>query len=159
MKPYIHSKIIFLDCDGVVNSKKFMLATGPIQSASSNGWKEDWIDPEAIVLLNEIIERTNASVVLSSTWRRLNTLEVINNAFKAMGFISTIIDKTPYLGGADRGKEIDAWLKEYPLVSKFIILDDDSDMYPHMDKLIKTSWEYGLTQVEVELAVDMLNKD
>jgi hypothetical protein len=52
-------KVIFLDVDGVLN-----------------GHESQWrVIPECVRLLNEIVERTGAKLVLSSSWRLLSDWE------------------------------------------------------------------------------------
>ena len=54
-------KVIFLDIDGVLNTEKRLL--------NNNG--ELYVEKDKIELLKEIIDKTKAKVVLSSTWRVL----------------------------------------------------------------------------------------
>lgn len=55
-------------------------------------------------------------------------------------------------------KEIFAWLHEHPEIKNWIVIDD---LCLHNDEIekhqIKTNQETGLTQGDVELAIDMLN--
>jgi hypothetical protein len=124
------------------------------------------VDPEAVKLLDEILDRTGAQVVVSSTWRlHGNGLARVKRALhwgsKNQGGLGLrnhrrFIDVTGSRSGEPRGLEIDDWLKAHPEVTKFVILDDDSDMEMHMDKLVQTSWQEGLTREHVERAVKML---
>ena len=74
---------------------------------------------------------------------------------------------TPYLD-MKRSEEILEWLninsKVYNIES-FVILDDDklepSDELsnPYLDlHLVKTTWEYGLEDKHIQLAIDILNR-
>jgi hypothetical protein len=80
------------------------------------------------------------------------------------GFKGQIIGATPRSTESKaRGKEIDAWLSGSGIdrrdpVGSFVILDDDADMEPHMDRLIQTSWQYGLQDEHVVRAIEMLNQ-
>lgn len=44
-------------------------------------------------------------------------------------------------------------------ITSFVILDDDSDMEPHMDKLVKTDYRKGLQDEEVQKAIRILKGD
>ena len=54
-------KVIFLDVDGVLNSNDWL--------ENNRVRKENSVNPEKVKLLAEIVQNTNAEVVLSSTWR------------------------------------------------------------------------------------------
>lgn len=59
----------------------------------------------------------------------------------------------------ERGKEIEEWLSINPYgVTKYCILDDDSDMLPHQ-KHFKTSFEEGgLTEEIAQQVIKYLNE-
>ena len=58
-----------------------------------------------------------------------------------------------------RGEQIEAWLQRTSYcVTSFVILDDEDDMGIHIDKLIRTSSEVGLTLDEARRAADILNR-
>ena len=127
------NKIIFLDFDGVVNN-----------FAEPDSFRK--LSVKNVKVLNRLIKLTNASIVITSVWRINYSMEVlkqvlINAAFK---YPESVIDVTP-LGYGYRGKEIKEWLDQHPEVSEFVILDDDSDMEPYMDKLVRINSSKGLT--------------
>ena len=119
-------KVIFLDFDGVINSQTWMIARK--DSVEQFTIYEQYpfyeIDPEAVKLLNHIIKETGAMVVVSSTWRNGRSIEELKTILEKVGFVGTIIDKTPSFGPpmqygeeserlhyrTPRGCEIDAWL-------------------------------------------------
>ena len=60
-------------------------------------------------------------------------------------YTESIISKTPRFPGERRGKEIKHWLDHFSQnIDAFVVIDDDSDMEPLMDNLIKTSSKVGL---------------
>ena len=70
-----------------------------------------------------------------------------------------IFDITPYDYDKykQRGDEIRAWLEEHPEVTKFVILDDDSDMCEFTEtNLFKTTYKFGLTEEIAEKAKQFL---
>lgn len=158
-------KIIFLDIDGVLNSADYF-----DQTKHCEGYSE--INPEQVKLLKEIIDRTGAEIVLSSTWRSLGKRKdepehpmytYLTDTLQEYGL--EIIDHTPYID-QDRPKEIKAWLDNQPDTDiKFVSIDDDfpQQKYDEVgigDCLVKTSFyekDGGLRREHVEKAVDILN--
>lgn len=158
-------KIVFLDIDGVLNSMDYFGRT-----KDCKGYTE--INPEKVKLLKEIVDRTGAEIVLSSTWRDLGKRKnepehpmytYLTDTLKEYGM--EIIDHTPYIG-QDRPKEIRAWLgNQHDKDIQFVSLDDDfqEQKYDEVgigDFLVRTSFyekDGGLRQEHVEKAVRILN--
>lgn len=156
-------KVIFLDFDGVLNST--------IYDRTRDLTKNTSIDETRLPLLKQIIDTTNAKIVLSTSWRRHwnqdNTLcdEIglwINQLFSK--YELKIYDKTPYLHfGVGRKNEILDWLK-YSIepIESYVILDDYAFGWEELsDKLVKTSSTIGrgLEQEHVEKCIAILNDD
>jgi len=148
-------RIIFLDIDGVLNN------AGSFKRAQM-----DPIDPYAIQLLNDLVKSTDSCIVISSAWRIGNTLHLIQVMMASVGFefperiigaTMEISDKTN--GGIwvakSRGQEIALWLNQVP-VDSFVILDDNDDMNPVMDHLVKTTFDTGLQKEHIEQAKKIL---
>lgn len=157
-------KAIFLDIDGVLNDANFLKPQhqGGIHT---DGWKWlEMIDPTKVALLNQIIEATDAKVVISSSWRLANTIEQLEQYLDHHGFIGEIYGTTPCrLSNHYRGNEIKWYLQNHPEVSTFVILDDNSDMLELKMYLIQTSFEKllgddsgGLLDRHVKLAIKRL---
>lgn len=158
--------IIFLDVDGVLNGYQFF-RTRPDKLSD--------IDRVAVERLNTIIDKTGASVVLSSTWRYLHPLEEMQLVLENRGFRGKIIDYTPsYICAPNpmpncpagekkiyfRGIEIMAWIDskvaKSHLYKNFVILDDSGDMpYWFSDNFIQTNIEYGLSDEDVKRALEI----
>lgn len=141
-------KILFLDIDGVCNSRTYALNRTP--SGGMLG-----IDPKPAALVRQIIEATGCKVVLSSTWRLHKDLRE-----RVRKEVCDFIDVTPRYPSAYRGEEVRTWLldnvKQEDLKA-FAILDDDSDFYPHQP-LFKTTFEHGLTRSIADDVIRHLNK-
>lgn len=157
-------KIIFLDIDGVLNSADYF-----DQTKHCKGYSE--INPEKVKLLKEIIDRTSAEIVLSSTWRDLGKRKnepehpmytYLTDTLKGYGM--EIIDHTPYIG-QDRPKEIKSWLNNQPNQEiRFVSLDDDFekedyDKYGIGSCLVKTDFSTGMAEEHVKRAVELLNME
>ena len=124
-------KIIFLDVDGVLNC----------EYTHTKGMSLFPIDPYMVLLVDRIVQATGAKVVLSSSWRYHPESAAIVK--KSVDFI----DVTPMnRGTSSRGTEIKAWLDAHPDVTKYAILDDNTDMLTaQMPSFFKTDWDKGLT--------------
>lgn len=154
-------RVIFLDIDGVLNCWDCVKAHVQRLDALPAGSKRDYTDcigSHHVVSLNNIIQRSGAKIVISSAWRKLNTLEYLSEFLHSHGVQGEFIGMPPSLG-TERGLEIAAWLNEHPhpSVESFVILDDSSDM-AHLERcLVRTNMESGLTERHVARAVAMFN--
>ncbi len=183
-------KLLFLDIDGVLNNGEWMKDHKDERRAAAEGdaWWLAMIDEEAVKLLNQIIERTGAKVVISSTWRLRHAPEDMQRLLNAKGFIGEVIDRTPrgvetkvLRDGAwfgpkmslypQRGEEITYWLHlnrdRLTESIKFAVIDDNSDMKGVHDRFVKTYWQHwekypegplGLSQAAVDQTVALLNE-
>lgn len=161
----MNNPIVFLDFDGVVNT--LMIYKEPIKARrllQKDGYYFDLCYPQdkrvsntqAILWLEKLCKEFNADIVITSTWRKDYELacECLYNS--GLSKEIKIIDKTPWLDG-HRGTEIDAWLKKHSCPA-FVILDDDTDMAPYMDHLVKTDSDTGITVLIYERARQLLQK-
>lgn len=126
------------------------------QHPTEHRFMQERFDEKAVARLQRLVEATDAKIVISSTWRLLHSLSDIRGLLDKHGFKGNVIDKTPRIPDGVRGGEIQSWL-EGKNVDSFVILDDDDDMEPLMDKLVQTDFESGLQDEHVERAVEMLN--
>lgn len=146
-------KILFLDFDGVLNSQASFILERRMRKKDPT--IEHGVGSTLCHIctsnLQYIIEKTpDLKIVISSSWRRGNTLDELKEILASYGVDSSIvIDVTPYtfddIEGNYRGNDIKAWLEKHHEVTQFVILDDDSDMEPFMSNLVQTSWNTGLT--------------
>jgi hypothetical protein len=167
-------KYIFLDIDGVLATSEYM---------RDGSWA---LNPEKQKLLGEIISKTGAKIVLSSSWR-LSTLEKTKEHMEEEGFlfneelVGVTIRAYQWLErgtgihlSIPRGVEIKQWIdthvhsdngknfnrKKLGKDFTYVILDDDDDMLlEHKDNFINTDGEIGLTKQDVEKAIQILNKN
>lgn len=147
-------KYIFLDFDGVMNTP-----------ATLHNGKIGALDHEFVARFNDVVRKTGAKVVISSTWRLFkNIAEVI----LAAGFlIDEFEGMTPSLFDPAnpekkfcRGDEIAKWMQESGVeIDRYAILDDDEDMLPEQQShFFKTETAHGLTQDIADRLIQYLNK-
>lgn len=147
-------KILFLDIDGVCNSRAYLYR---LRAKNKRATLWYGIDPEAAKLVRCIVKKTDCKVVLSSTWRMYE-----DGKAQVRREVCYFIDCTKDLqagskrGHVPRGEEIDEWLSRHHSVKQYAILDDDSDFLPHQ-WLFKTSFNDGITEEIAQAVIDHLN--
>jgi hypothetical protein len=123
------------------------------------------IDPTAVDYLNIIVEVTGCSIVISSSWRILCNHEKLAGWLVEKGFLypHKIIDSTGRNAKDARGGEIQDWLDAHPEVTKYAILDDDSEdiigsytTKKHPQNFVHTTYHSGLTEKEVQMVTKIL---
>lgn len=156
-------KVIFLDIDGVLNSKAY--------DQKRNINEQSNIDETRLPLIKKIVDATNAHIVLSSTWREHWDKEqenrdldgqYIHRLFSKYGL--DIYDKTPILGHrAKRKDEIKQWLKNSSVpVESFVIIDDYRFGWEeYSEQFVKTEPIFGLgiEKEHVQQAIAILKRN
>lgn len=171
-------KVIFLDVDGVLNSRQWYINNHNRHPERCGA--DTAINPRFVRNLKKIVNKTKAKVVLSATCRqevKKSKHHYLRRIFKQYGI--EIYDYTPYTG-MERGIDIQEWLNRHLDVTNIVILDDDSDMCHLEEYLVKTKfgsfkkssdgtwriiripfwWFFneGLCKKKVKEAIHMLNK-
>ncbi len=160
------NKYIFLDIDGVLNSRDWFE-----QNIGITGRIE--INPVKTKLLKQIVDYTDAKIILSSTWRNLaaygekpehEMYTYLTNSLEQFGLF--ISDQTPYIQ-QNRPQEIKAWLENNINEEdiRYVSLDDDYSYESYKEYgiekcLVKTSFyepDGGLRKEHVEKAIKILN--
>lgn len=149
-------KYIFLDFDGPLN-------TG----------RSDYMDPDryghhfddvAVRNLRQIVDRTDAKIVVSSSWRHMG-IEKIKSIWTEWGMPGEIVGCTPGVWGDSRifnsrGEEIQQWLRENTDgESTYIIIDDMDDSeatVQQKDYWIQVDPHNGITYEDADLAISIL---
>lgn len=147
IKPTENGKIIFLDIDGVLNCV----------SDAANGVD---LSNVKVCLLDDICKETGANIVVSSTWRKLYSLDTLQILLYRAGLkIGGVVGVTPNLG-KKRGYEIQKVLDDHSWITNYVILDDDSDMLEHQYKhFVRTEGFVGLSKHYKETIISKLNSD
>lgn len=145
-------KVIFLDNDGVIclasnwgsrykkqekwGGRKLSMGMREIPIE----YRFDNFDPKAIKVLNQILEKTGAEIVVSSDWRTFATLEELGEYYTSQGIIKKPIGFTKLLGECEqpedfpwyrsdereqsRSLEILQYLKDHPEITHWVAVDD-----------------------------------
>lgn len=156
-------KIIFLDIDGVMNSRQFYLSF-------EEGEMIPPVDPICVKNLRMLVERTGAGIVLSSSWRggweprREDTMEYTLLLVDALALEGLeISDKTIFLDDEKREAEVRHYLRHAPeKVEGYVILDDWDFEWARkgLDKRwLKTDFDQGgFREEDIETAASILNR-
>lgn len=154
-------KIIFLDVDGVLNTSNNILKE--YKNGNDTTSSRIHLDIDCVNNLKKIVDRTNAQLVLSSSWRKGGfysaTIKNLEYQLNSNGMI--LLDCTPIMPNATRGTEIKEWLKSKSKIYKidsYVILDDSEDMDDLINHLVKTTYDDGLTSDLISSTCDILNR-
>lgn len=163
-------RIIFLDVDGVLNhvlTKHWVHWETADDVPKGHGYRG--MSPECVKNLQTLVEKTDAEVVLSSTWRlRPFGLHKTERVARRQGYTGPRwIDVTPEFSnkGDERGHEIQDWLDANVPTDQsgrpkgdveFIIIDDTPDMVHLKHRLVHTDpYDGGLTEAKVAEALKL----
>jgi hypothetical protein len=137
-------KILFLDFDGVIKPLH--------QDFSKDACKR---------VSDLLIKEPHLRIVVSSSWREQG-LQACRGILSGLGIDPIkVIDVTPGMPEhalRTRDHHIKKWLREHP-VDNFVILDDEADCPDFKRKYVKTNSDVGLTDKDMERALDILKQD
>ena len=148
--------ILFLDIDGVLNSKQFL--TEQKEKGVLDTWHaHTMICPVMLNRLKLAVQMANADVVLSSSWRYMHALDEIEDMFRHHGWDMKFLGKTPKqgFGYRIRGHEVAEWVEENGFAGRYVCLDDDSD-FLFYQQLVQTDWAEGLAPDRAQVLLDCL---
>ena len=156
-------KVIFLDHDGVIclsnnwgNRFKKQKKWGKRKLSMSAlempvEYRFDNFDEKAIEVLNEILEKTGAEIVVSSDWKRWATVQEMGEYYESKGIIKKPIAFTdsilyddyedfPWHRNWDleqtRSLEISQYLGQNPNITHWVAIDDlNMSLKPEGDKM------------------------
>lgn len=161
-------KIVFLDIDGVL---------------ATTNTRFQYFDLDCVLVLEAILRQVpDSKIVVTSTWRLgCKSLKDLKNMMRwgsvrkptefhgiSVNFIDRIIGATSRIFSYDelfkcnqevpRGQEITAWLKDYPEVDGYLVLDDDTDIQPHQERFVRTDIYKGIQAKDIEKCIEILRK-
>ncbi len=146
-------KILFLDVDGVLNTRPGSL------------------DDDKLDLLGHIVTKTGCKVVISSSWRTVNRMKV--RLYRALWHHGIeVYSETPELAdqvvawgfaqAVPRHREIRAWLNRQEVkgneITGYCILDDDPKADDGTGRYVRTVMEVGLDKVHAQTVIETLNR-
>jgi len=163
-------KVLFLDIDGVLNTKYWYTQMDRNTPKDKYGYA---FDPNAVANLRRIVEETGSDIVISSSWKCMG-LSQMEDMWRDRSLPGRIIGITPnsvsdeMLLNADidsielfhiRGMEIKEWLAKHgKRVSNYVIIDDMDNMLPEQQShFVQTNPEIGITKDDVERSITILN--
>jgi hypothetical protein len=146
-------KVIFLDVDGVLNNSN-------TKEHSPEGFIG--IDEEALNRLKNIVDKTEAIIILTSTWKLKPDSDDYLYLRSRLYSVGLKIKGRTYdkKGSYYRGKGINSYLSNNK-VEEFVILDDE--MYDFREEGLESHWAYcnfyngGLDDKAMNLAIEVLN--
>jgi len=134
-------KIIFLDIYGVLITQRTIFSLEKHNKSILYMW-----DKTGAGLIKNICKEFDSKIVISSRFR-ITEKEILLENIERYN-LSQYLHKDFYTPICDnnRGNEINSWLKKYPEVTKYVIIDDDV-RYINKDQspfIIKTTIENGI---------------
>ena len=142
-------KILFLDCDGVINHNAWYRS----QAYYDNDFLDPDIDPKVIERLNKLTNSKNVKIVISSSWKIASGCI---ERLRRVG-LDNVIDITPNLIFSVpiekycRGMEIDAYLNAHSEVEKYLIIDDMNDFFDEQQRyFLLIDYQVGFTDDDLE---------
>lgn len=143
-------KVLFLDFDGVLN-----LWPSPQRDGK--------FDKEACINLEYLLIKVpDLKIVVSSAWR-IWGLDSVRETLKQNGIdprkvIDITGDEQTEDKKSHRGYQVQCWLDKHKEVTHFVVFDDESDFDNMKDKLVRIARFKGITQANVEKAIEILEK-
>lgn len=162
-----------MDIDGVLNSYFFtkrIIKFNKKHLDEGRTWENEipgrsvFIDRKAVNRVINICKKTDAKVIISSSWRGWtlkDTINDFNNYCDLKPLLPYIVGVTPrsmaYSENICRGEEIKRFLSNNPC-DKYVIIDDDSDMLDEqLENFIQTKYLYGLNDTIKKQVITHLN--
>ena len=135
--------IVFLDFDGVIN-------------LDLDNYSGPFTNKNLINNLNKLCLEYNLKIVVISSWRKYSD-------YREILYKSGLDNKIEILGSTDnmeteREKEVIKYIKEYPYINKFIILDDKP--FGILKKYqVQTDIDKGFDNNKYREAINLLKED
>lgn len=152
------SKFLFIDVDGVLNNRATL-------SAGTSAWL---LDNDCLLLLKDIVDKTNCQIVLSSTWRCFEQGKSVLKQHFNKNNIPLWISQTPDLNKNgihgnhfERKEEISLWILDNQVdlnVDTIAIIDDNFDACLIFGSFFQTSFSFGLTRNIADNIITHFNK-
>lgn len=175
--------VIFLNTDGVLTNQQYLsMFLGRAYTNYSNIKSKtpkdlealynyiydhsNQIDKSKISILNYLLYKSKADIVLTGKWRLQYSLDKFNDILKRSGAKWKAMASTPYLYKDYDGRvtnhvdelelSIESLHRKGHDLNNFIILDDRSDWGKYQANLVKVNYDRGLRHLDVEKCFDRL---
>lgn len=157
-------KIIFLDIDGVVNTRDH-IRWRLNQPEKKRGTHEDWCG-QACENINKLAHTVpgDVGIVMSSSWRLGRPIMELRKLLEHNEIKVPLIDKTPHLNSDHcRGDEVEQWFaspRRIHAIEKYVILDDGCDFLPkQLGRLVECCPSDGFANFKrLKKAIDILSQ-
>ena len=151
---------IVLDMDGVLNSREWRISQGLAKYWPRGEYRD--ISNDMLLNLKRIIDKCQMPCrIVFTSQARIGMDETGHGEYirkMLRGCNLEIFDVTPNIN-AKRADEICAWIhNNFDSIDecKFVIIDDEQ-IYDYSDHQVKTSYDTGLTDKCVQVAIDLMN--
>ena len=151
--------IIFLDFDGVLSTDRFLNPLRIMQRKSSDHWGR-LFDPECVSCLKSIVDKTDARIVITSSWRNYLSIWHFILMWKCRKMPGRLAGVTPDCS-IYRGNEIARWLETHRNVTNYVIIDDMDYLQfndNQVSHLVTTDHFKGLQPDTADKAISVLQK-
>lgn len=152
-------RLIFLDIDGVLNTERHISKLRVAKQPCSDLYGP-LFDPEAVENLREIIEKTHAKIVVTSSWRYIYGLEGLKEIWAYRKLPGKLFGVVKMDGSGTRGEEVENFVTDLfgDSANDYLILDDECEYSDNqLQRFIKVNPIRGIDSADVEKAIEILN--
>lgn len=135
-------RVLFIDFDGVLTSEGYTRQC-IFECRRENMFGIDWFDPSCVSALEDIVRKTHASIVISSSWRELGITK-LRQLWENLSMPGRLLGTTP-VWIVDKKESILSWLDSHDCEYYAVVDDDDLSM----EKQLKTDARTGLTENDI----------
>lgn len=150
--------IVFLDFDGVLDTASYdmYLVRNGLPECDEKG--RPVFDPRCIENLKQIVDSTNADIVVTSDWKYIDSYEDLLEMWRIRCMPGFMTDLTPNVS-KHRGDEIARWLNECDVECNYVIIDDlNSENFnkDQLERLVTVNPYYGLDKEATLKAISII---
>mgnify|MGYP006988954988 CR=1 FL=1 len=113
--------------------------------------------------LRQIIDSTDADIVVTSTWKMERGLDGMQRMWQVRNLPGKVVGVTPDIDPIHRGNEIQAWLDAYGGDCRYAIIDDcpilDFFREEQLPFLFKADERTGLDTAAARRVIEYLNSE
>lgn len=150
--------VVFLDFDGVLNTEQYQAELAINGQLNRDKWGL-LFSPKAVSNLKKIVDATNASIVVTSTWRYIHGLHELKEMWEERSLPGKLMGILPCDSlQPTRGEEISEYLSGLGKLS-YVILDDVNEFdQTQFHNLVLVNPVIGISNKDAQKAISILNK-